>query len=865
MNERFYLIETLPDGTETTMELPYEPDGYDQVDFSIKKGNNRYGMDVLFAGSDFNLNFKEHYLPEAFEMLLRNYESYGFEADIKFKVEIGSQSFIGNLDFQTAEYNGVDTFSISVIGNTSDEMLKRNDQIQVNFDSVRDLNDKPTSWQVISKQMFIPAKKVDVKSVWEQQEADVSAQLTAGAYNRIKSPTQYDIRNSLSWFRNDVSPLLDVDWRAESEFKLIYAKEDLTDITIDIDFNGSYIDFRTLNPNDNFLDLQIVVKVGGDPQVYSDWYFNTNTYYTDLVYVANITNQIIYLQNKTINIPNVEAGQSVWLYFKPTFFRAMTSPSTQVRVLNKSGQKVTVTAQKKNYDIVTPVYNLHDVVKKVVWDSANLDIDFPSALSGELKNQYITNGNKIRGIDKPILMSFDEIKKWLPELNMDYKILNNNKVFFGFYPDFYKFNELDVLTEFAPDTYKMYQNLKFCINKVKYHYDKYQSQKENTRENTNDIIHGEAEYHIRNKQVDDVLDIAVGWVRDSFMLQKTIDDAIDYNEGSATQDDDTVFIISGADIKPSDKNIQKTALLYHRKISETNLTLTTTDFRWSIIGVEPTSIFEITTVENMGTYEVYSVSDNVIELIKINANLTFTGEKFTRFKYVLSNLVTLKPDFLPTFSVNNLISPSTFVNQAFSVRSNLNRWQNYISSAMINTDRAVLKDYKNNKDMTRQLIGVGTNVFRENADILKVQPILNTEIIETTAVIDFQRYLELINMLRSKDSGLIRVYDPKGNAKYLFPLEMNATPLTSNLRSVIIKGELLFMPDTINVTKTNGRINIFIHRNESMHVSNNGDYVQFYDDNGNKIYKSIRYDKVSVNGNYYGDVNSLLIALELLS
>lgn len=422
-----------------------------------------------------------------------------------------------------------------------------------------------------------------------------------------------------------------------------------------------------------------------------------------------------------------------------------------------------------------------------------MDVVFPIAQAGELKNHYIFSGNMVRNIDKPFLLSFENLQKWFPEINLDYEIMSDKRIYIGRREDYYTDNEIDVIDNVAFDTYNETQNLRYSLNKFTFKYNKYQSQKENTEENTNDIVHGEAEYHIHNIQVESLKSIEVDFVRDPFMLQETINKALTENVEKATQEDNTIFIIDAVNMSDSDYNRTKTSMLFHRKIDGKLQLSNDGNFRWDLLGISPSSVFEIRTHENKGVYNVESVDSTNLVLIQYSGNSypnPFEGdERFTSFKYVVKGKYkTLKPFFyadtgsLFLNSIRGVNSPETFANLKYSIGLNIRRfWSDFISTAVKTNKEPQQIKYINN---TNYFNGFLMPTHREDDDIKVNTPILDTKVVTTTLIMPFEQYLRICKVLRSQDRGFIRTFNPKGEPIYLYPKDMKAVCKTSRLKEV---------------------------------------------------------------------------------
>ncbi len=852
-------------GNITTIELEHEPVGYDAIDYNLNQDDDRYGRDWLFLGNGLvTLELTAHSNYAAFVKFEELYEKHGFEASIKFKVTDGQESFIGSVDLLDVEYNGHDVFKFSVLQEAEEGLIKKRADLVVDLFSDKDLDGNPST-PAPSKFMLLPAKQIYRESVWENvggSERNVVAGSgpTIRMFNYSSGTTKSSIKNTLSFIRTGTSS---DGWNFKNEFKFIDAKTDILNTVIEIDYGNSKIEPYL---DSNNLEVFLNIRKGFPANNINDWNAG-DIRMLDKVYMNN---GVSYFNNKTIKLSDIfensiiQTGEVIHIWFQWM---------GGVGWFNYNNIKFTIKAYEETFDVVTRSVNLYDATKKVIKDISGMDVVFPIAQTGELKNHYIFSGNMVRNIDKPFLLSFENLQKWFPEINLDYEIMSDKRIYIGRREDYYTDNEIDVIDNVAFDSYNETQNKRYSLNKFTFKYNKYQSQKENTEENTNDIVHGEAEYHVQNIQVESLKSVEVDFVRDPFMLQETINKALTENVEKATQEDNTIFIIDAVNMSDSDYNRTKTSMLFHRRIDGKIQLSNDGNFRWDLLGIEPGSTFEITSHENKGVYNVDSVDSTNLVLIKYSGNSypnPFEGdERFTSFKYVVKGKYkTLKPFFyansgaLFVGNINGVNSPETFANLKYSIGLNIRRfWRDFISTAVKTSKEPKQIKYINN---TNYFNGYFVPFHKEDDDIKVSTPILDTKVVTTTLIMPFEQYLRICKILRSQDRGFIRTFNPKAEPIYLYPTNMKAVCKTSRLKEVTVTGELKNIPKTINITKTGSFYNIWIHKFETFMLKINGDYLIFQDSNGVAFYRKSHYSEIKVNGINYNSSQEVLNAVNNL-
>lgn len=845
-------------GVKESIVLENEPIGYDSVNFSLEQEEDRYGRDVYFAGNaQFQLEFTEDAHFEVFDKLVDFYDRFGFESDVVMTIQIGQETFIGNLDFLTSEFNGHDHFKFNVLQQTKEALVKKRVDLVVDLFADKDMDGNPST-PATKQQMLLPAKLIYRESVWENPEP-TSIPIGFGVINYSSSTTKSDIKNTLSF----IPGYYPESFTNMQSFQMLNAITDLLDLELSIQYNGSWIRGNLISQLNRF---QLVIRKGLVASNQQEW--DDGEFY--LIEDINMfSNNQIFLQDKTVKFsdlfidPVVRNGEGIWIYFYSKIF---IDPGQMFY----NNIKYTIKAYEQNFDVITPCVSIFDACEKVIRDISGLSINFPMAKSGELKNHFIFSGNMVRGINKPFLVSFEDLKKWFPELNLDYEIMANETVYIGHYKDFYTNNEIDAIDNVAFDSYGEFQNEVYALNKLTYKYNKYQSQKENTEEDTNDIVHGEAEYHVQNIQVENGKNIEVSFVRDPFLLQETINTALKESDNKATQDDDTIYIIDGANMNTADYNKIKTSMLYHTQVSSNRLKLSNNgNFRWDLLGITLTSTFEITTTQNRGVYLVVGINPSELLLIVKSPypnNITFIGEAFTAFKYTINqNNVKLKPFVYSNggiATIEGVKSPETYANLRFSIGLNLrNYWREFISATSKNLKPVQQIKYINNKEYFNTFV---TPFHKESDDIFIRTPLLDTKIIETKLIIDFERYLRICKVLRSTDRGFIRTFNPRMQPVYIYPQNMSAIHKSSGLKEVTVKGEVKFVPVQVDITKTGGMYNIWIHRFMTFSMRIDGEYIIFLDANNVAFFRRSHYTNVKVNGLNYGSALEVINAVNAL-
>jgi len=126
-----------------------EPIGFDGAMFNTETDKGRYGRDVTFAFGDSELEFSPNVyfrnLDHRFNQLISEYQTNGFESDVKFIMSTQQKEYvIGSLDFFYAETDLYNYFRCKVIQDTAQATIKRREDVKVDVFNDEDL--KGLSW-----------------------------------------------------------------------------------------------------------------------------------------------------------------------------------------------------------------------------------------------------------------------------------------------------------------------------------------------------------------------------------------------------------------------------------------------------------------------------------------------------------------------------------------------------------------------------------------------------------------------------------------------------------------------------------------------------------------------------------------------
>lgn len=737
-----------------------EPVGMDGADFTIEQPDGRNGRDVTYAGGNNNLRI-ESKPQHCFEEMLYNRKVYGYNAVVKFIIEIDEvKSVIGEVDFELMETDDATYIEFMVIEEGDKAKLKRRSDIQTNLFSPTDLDGNPIE-PCLTTNILLKAKPVISVSEWGNTSINkeyASDSLDGDYIMPLLNQLQYDIKDSLAW-------LDDYDEDTGDNIRFIEAKTNLRDVNIDINISAIF-KYRPQEGNTEDIPklgvLRLYFKYG---QTYDTATEIDNVWFH--AFYGHTDQQITLPENISLNIPFINNTDKLWIYFRSS------SQNGAVNRFNVSSMNVNITATSIAYNTIVPVVRLIDAIKYVVKSASGLEVSAPRwEFGGEFYDQYITTTPLMRNLlDKPFNLSFkDIVDDYFPEAFTDYQIQQDGTVFIGNYADYYRdFQMADFRTRYGCkyqlEGYSTDFNKRYCVNRFTYGYDNYASQKENETANTYDLVHGDSEWMLPNNGVENKKEVKVGWIRDAFYIEQQRRKAYDLTDTAATQDDDKVYLIDVVDLRDWDREYTETASLKHNAPGTFVLELTNDQtFSWLLLGLAPGDTFTITSSVNAAPYTITNVTDSYIRLVSQNSYEPVNNASTnTTFKYRVSNGTTLVNRTSEGFSlIQGIEDGNNYANLKYTVKSNIFYYGRYLASCMYYAPdgKSITNTlYKNNPLATTQTVG-GVEI-QEGRSFVPVNPLVTPVIHKPIILMTLYEFLELEAKVRN-ERGYISFYTPEG-------------------------------------------------------------------------------------------------------
>ena len=780
-----------------------EPINFATVDFQLSQKEKGYGRDVSFNGGETQFEFvkyRNHYLDK---LLLYN-NTYGFESIVELIITCGTvTTIIGELDFATAVTDDWEYFKCKVIQQSSKQIVKRRKAVKVNLLSDKDVDGNYIA-PLVPENTLLTSKPIYLVSKWEADRTqDGSTYIwnahergkgTSNQYIYVKRPVLlklHELENALTnsnyWSRNDSSKT--VYLRAATTLKNVV-------ITLPAVFNQWVVRFPFGLDSSIYATYEYVIEYPGNRIVLKSNVFN----FEGETYSFN--------EELTYTIPSLNVNDEIKIYEYWDVRFGLSGDYYEVNLYQTTGiQKIIIEAESTTFKSVAPSFRLIDVMRQVVKSISGLDISAPRFdFGGEFYDNRLLNGNSLRAIStKPFYVSLEDLEQSLIELNVDWEIDANGKIFFGTEDDFYTESIAYTFTNNQFSSFNKSFNPRFSINEFNYGYKNFQSLKENEEVNSADVIHGESKWVLGNKMVENKKDISIEWIRDAFLIETNRRKALSENvsENTASQDDDKLFALDTYKTQ-SEVTISGQYTLAHEYNPTNGLLSLINDgsINFVVTGIREGTYFQIVSPSvNQNVYVLDSISPSILKIKKVSGSVTpasYTAVT-TSFVYKLTLLdvpytVYTNDGFT---NINNLIAGDLYSNLRYSIRRNIDKyWKKYLATCNLYQKTQGLSTtwYKNNKDFSSTYSGL-TLTEREVIDTYAINPILTPFLYNDVifANVEFSDFITLQDNIRT-NRGYILTKDNSGKDLKLYPTVMKYDNLSKELN---IKGEEKYIPTTL--------------------------------------------------------------------
>ena len=897
--------------------------GFDAASFTLEQDSKRYGRDVAYMNEEIDLEFYSnvyessdvtqtlpngtivHYLTHGFDYLIKYRNTYGFESEVEFIIQKDGVDFItGVLDFETCETDEYSYFKSKVIQKTSQAIIKRREDVEVDIFSNENLDGEPIT-PVQTKKILLKAKPVTQISEWSSNNqiafgfsttryravgAGLPIDIFTNSFgsNNSNIVNKYGIDNTLSFMSNRYAINFYLSGNSFPNdglnFTYLEALENLSNVKIEIRNLQAYTsqtksDFFSSIVTSGSGRVRLVVKYGYDFQ-------NGTDMTTEILYEKNFgfvdNTPIEYLPNSfDLTIPFINRGMRLYIYLEPystaTFDAVVDSLANYTVNAVMENMDVKITAVSTSIDSVISGVRFVDMFKQVCKSINNFNLIAPKYdINGQFYNNFVFNGKLIRQFtNEPFYAKFKDCVEQLQELNSDYQV-NDDEIYVGQYSDFYPNNEIGAFVSVPDISFKSDFNKRYTINTGNYKYKSFEQDRDEA--GTIDAVHTDTQWLFPNKQVENNLKIEIPFVRDPFEIESARKQGIYTKETTSLSNDDKIYQIDCIELAPNLRN-EFTAVLLWRKNSEDNSLqlLSNGRFNWGLLGfVTANEVF--VTIGNGLTieYNVTEITNTVLTLTPVVGTVSDdTGEDVIVFNYPLTDVqYTIRTD--EEFQViENVANPEDYANLQYTIKRNLKYWYPYFKTACKYTPNGIIRNtyFKSNGELITEFRNGGEIQENANINVSELDTAFVTpKIYYSTVVASFEDVYDLLVKMQTINDdnsigGFIRIADfnnrlIKGYVKKLefswttneLTLEVEEKEDGDNITIETLEAGLFKINETGYDTDIVGKINYKI----------NGDYCQLFDKKGIPLTQNKKFNFYLINSNNFSNIVELAEALNNL-
>ena len=872
---RHYLIFTSLGRTDL-YEIA-EPISFDASNFVVKQESKRYARSISYGAIE-KLTFVDAFgvdtgvaqtinpqgdqsthLDYGLQWILSIYKDYGFESKIEYILEKdGVQFSNGMLDFTDKDItDGYTYVTTKLIQKNKVANLKRRLDDKFNVFSDKNVNQE-TITPAPTLNVLLKATPLTLDSKFELPQSKNLVAGRFGSYNNYSAQiTQSLIPNTLTFFDTELFSPTFVS--ACNNFRVIQAQNDLSRVTVKMNSNIIFNYDTDGGSGSSIAGSQLIGIVFEHPLTLGDLDPSMINILTEK-YLSGTTPQTYTFPNElTFELPDIPRGYSMalfWIY-------SWQSEHIDETSWNFSKCDFTITATSTAIPIVTKTVRWIDVIKQASKFTDALTVNASAFdVGGEHYNNVCFNrrmiSQKIDNFTLETKKAFESVE----EINCDYEP-DEDGIFIGHQSDYYTNNEIGVFNIIPAEDFTIEENDRHQINKLKYAYKTFEQDR--TSQGTSNAIHTDSEFTLLNQNVENVKDLKIEFVRDPLAIQEVVNLEIQ-QPTTSTNEDDKVYITNITALAPSSFNEFGARLLM--RIVDGKLEILNRDsngdssnvvINWAILGFNVGSTFQITFGENIGNYNVTTITTSVLTLTPIAFTPTFEGDAFIRVKYFYTDVL-----WTSRTTEGFISNPLALQNVAYSIKRNILRFGEYLASCLLYARKDIFNAYfKSNGTYSSQLIGEANPII-ENATILYdslPNPLTTAKVYNLTCVAEFNdvlNYLEAYKVSR----GFIRAYDSYGRVIKGYVQELDHTWASNMLKLTL---EEKFETENLILTYADGVLTVNdvvydLGGNSEWWRADN-EYFKFYDANSIPLSNFYRFNFIELNGITYESKEDLINAL----
>lgn len=716
--------------------------------------------------------------------------------------------------------------------------------------------------------MFLKAKPLFQESKWEcpnvyENNLDSlgDTNTTYYFYNNAQNLTKFDIEDDLSFFEQTTEipeSLGDFNDGPAFNYGYVRAKNDVNNVKILIkDLTITQVGDAD-NGGNGFAETSFRIRWGYDINYPLGSYTPINFSIDEN---QSSTQSII---NQTFTISFLPSGAFIWIYFKTKVRQSAINIGSVPRM------EAFTRIEKYTIDISLNSTAISSVINAVRWIDlikqnykaiGSLPVDAEKYdVGGEFYDNFLFTKNLIKqNTTSPFYLKLKDTKEHLLE-QCAYAQINNDKIYIGQYPDFYRNIDVGGFLELPTYDSSITKNIKYLVNKFVFGYEKYE-QDRNER-NTVDAIHTDSEWFPQAKNSINTKSFKLPFIRDPFSIETARKSVFSINNNSDSTDDN-IFIADVTLLPPNSRN-KFTRFLRVQTSGGVFSLLTDNAFSWNQLGFNVGD----TVIINNASGVVLSMTATVLSVNY--SGVSGTGEQFITIDYPLTNVLYTNRTNEGLIFSENLRNSDNFGNLRYSIKRNIKHWFEVLATygKFIPTKKIKNTYFKANGECITQFVGEPLPI-KENEDILisdiASKKILNQDVYKTSVACGFEQAVQLLNDIQ-KVRGFIRVQNPSGAIIKGYVKEAN---YLWNNEELELELEVKNESDFLNVTFSGGllRINEVGYDEKTANVKNYNifnDFIQFFDNNSINLCNRTKFDKVAINGITYENIDNLINAIESL-
>lgn len=871
-----------------TIEIS-EPFGFDGSSFKVEQDNKRFGRDVYKANEEIELEFTReefeklngtqtlpdgtqiNHASQGWDWLIQLFDLYGWESRVEYILDKDGVTFTqGIFDYFTMII-GNDSIKFKIIQDTKRELTKRREDVDIDAFNDEDV-DGNTITPCATTNILLKAKPIAQNSEWilpdETSATFVKPPLAANTkiiFNYINQTVTYNIENSLSYIQGGGAATTSGGYSNIAEnFIYISAANNLNSVNASFQYS---IKLSAIQ-----VPLQPTKTLNGT-QLKSYYYKGATFSYADRVLLnSQNLSGIEFTTTKSLTLQtNLLIGEKFWFWLEFNPLDSVNSDAYKVDFLSGS---VVVDAISQGIDSVIKGVRLIDLIKHNANSISGLNVVAPAFESGgEFYDTFAFNGYLIGQItDKGFKNKFKDLMDIMPEFFHDYQI-NPTEIEILPYQDYYKDVQMASFNELSDSENTTIFNKRYFLSTADIGFKNSSKDRETNGQNSIDDVHGKSQWMFPNQKADGNLKIDLNQIRSAFLIEQARREAVN-SKTTSLQNDDKLFLMDCVTIAPSTQGGFGAVLLMnetetgHLQILNNNSAGDLGTFSWDLLGFSVGSQFIIASGENVGTWQVFSITPTVLELFPITTSVSFTGEAFIQVSYFFTNVnYTIRTNEGFAF-IDGVENPTNYGNLSASIKRIINRWLPYFATATKYVQGKQIKNtsFEPNENLITRLFSESTNVVDidpiNTSDIASLK-ILNPIIHNVSVFCEYEDAVQLINDVETL-KGYVSVLLNNGKLLKGYIKEMDYEWVTGKLDLIL---EEKFESDFMTITEVSGVIYINeVGKPQAIGLTNfevNGEFVVLVN-NDTAINGPIHYSKIKVNGVAYSNLVDFTDALQNL-